>query len=143
MRETRTSGSEGGGTLIRPPYPYPLSRLDNVARSSVQWSWIRPEIAARLPSRRWPGEQAGRTVQDRGSVMATVNEGYVVDVDGARVGVILPIEDCRKLLEELEELESIRACHAAKRSGDEAIPFEQAAREIEQDRRWLLRSRTM
>ena len=23
MRETRTSGSEGGGTLTRPPYPYP------------------------------------------------------------------------------------------------------------------------
>ena len=22
MRETRPSGSEGGGTLIRPPYPY-------------------------------------------------------------------------------------------------------------------------
>jgi len=23
MREIRTSGSEGGGTLTRPPYPYP------------------------------------------------------------------------------------------------------------------------
>ena len=26
MRETRTSGSEGGGTLIRPPYPYPAAK---------------------------------------------------------------------------------------------------------------------
>ncbi len=67
--------------------------------------------------------------------MPPVNEGYVVDENGARVGVILPIEDYRKLLEELEELESIRAYDAAKRSGDEAIPFEQAVREIEQDRR--------
>ena len=63
--------------------------------------------------------------------MPTVNEGYVVDEDGARVGVILPIEDYRKLL---EELESIRAYDAAKSSGDEVIPFEQAVREIEQNR---------
>jgi len=114
--------------------PYKATRLDNVARSNVQWSWIRPEIAARLPSHRWPGGQAGRTVQDRGSVMPTVNEGYVVDEDGARVGVILPIEDYRKLMEELEELESIRAYDAAKSSGDEVIPFEQAVSEIEQNR---------
>ena len=64
--------------------------------------------------------------------MPTVNEGYVVDENGARVGVILPIEEYRKLM---EELESIRAYDAAKSSGDEAIPFEQAVREIERDRR--------
>jgi len=34
-------------------------------------------------------------------------------------------------LEDLEEIESIRAYDAAKESGDEAIPFEQALREIE------------
>lgn len=67
--------------------------------------------------------------------MPTVNEGYVVDEDGARVGVILPIEDYRKLLEELEELASIRAYDAARSSGDEVVPFEKAVREIEQDRR--------
>ncbi len=67
--------------------------------------------------------------------MPTVNQGYVVDENGARVGVILPIEDYRKLRGELEELESIRAYDAAKNSGDEPIPFEQAVREIEQDRR--------
>ena len=67
--------------------------------------------------------------------MPAMNEGYVVDLDGARVGVILPIEDYRKLLEELEELEAIRACDAAKSSGDEAVPLDRAVREIEQDRR--------
>ena len=67
--------------------------------------------------------------------MPTVNEGYVVDENGARVGVILPMEEYRKLMEELEELESIRAYDAAKSSGDEAIPFDQAVREIEQNRR--------
>lgn len=67
--------------------------------------------------------------------MPTVNEGYVVDESGDRVGVILPMEEYRKLMEELEELESIRAYDAARGSGDEAIPFDQAVREIEQDRR--------
>ncbi len=67
--------------------------------------------------------------------MPTVNEGYVVDENGARVGVILPMEEYRKLMEELEELESIRAYDAAKNSADEAIPFDQAVREIEQNRR--------
>ena len=51
-----------------------------------------------------------------GLLMPTINEGYVVDENGARVGVILPIEEYRKLMEELEELESIRAYDAAKRS---------------------------
>jgi len=66
--------------------------------------------------------------------MPTVNEGYVVNEDGARVGVILPMEEYRKLMEDLEELESIRAYDAAKSSGDEAIPFDRAVREIEQNR---------
>ena len=67
--------------------------------------------------------------------MPTINEGYVVDEKGDRVGVILPMGEYRKLLEELEELESIRAYDAAKNSGDEVIPFEEAVREIERDRR--------
>lgn len=66
--------------------------------------------------------------------MPTVNESCIVDEDGTRVGVILRMEDYRKLMEGLEELESIRAYDTAKNSGDEAIPFEQAIREIEQDR---------
>jgi hypothetical protein len=58
--------------------------------------------------------------------MVTFKEHYVVDAEGNRVGVFLNIADYRKLLEELEELESIRAYDAAKASGDEAIPFESA-----------------
>ena len=67
--------------------------------------------------------------------MRILNERYVVDEDGNRVGVLLDIAEYRKLLEELKELESIRAYDAAKRSNDEVIPFEQAAAEIERDRR--------
>jgi len=66
--------------------------------------------------------------------MITFKEHYVVDESGNRVAVLLDISEYCKLLEELEELESIRAYDAAKASGDEAIPFEQAVSEIEQDR---------
>jgi hypothetical protein len=44
------------------------------------------------------------------------------------------MEDYRKILEELETLASMRAYDAAKASGDEAIPFEEAVQEIERDR---------
>jgi hypothetical protein len=44
------------------------------------------------------------------------------------------MEDDKKTAADLEELESIRAYDAAKASGDEAIPFEQALQEIETSR---------
>jgi len=67
--------------------------------------------------------------------MIGTKERYVVDENGSRVGVILGVDDYRRLLEELEELESIRAYDAAKASEDEAIPFEQAVAELERARR--------
>jgi hypothetical protein len=60
--------------------------------------------------------------------MIGFKERYVVDENGTRISVLLGIEDYQRLLEELEELESIRAYDAAKASGDEVIPFEQSAR---------------
>ena len=66
--------------------------------------------------------------------MAKSNERFVVDENGTRVGVLLGIDDYNKLIEALEELESIRAYDAAKSSGDEVVPFDDAVREIEQNR---------
>jgi hypothetical protein len=57
-----------------------------------------------------------------------------VDENGQRIGVLLDIEDYQRLLEELEELEAIRAYDAAKASGDEVLPLEQALADIEKDR---------
>jgi len=62
------------------------------------------------------------------------NQKYLVDEKGNRIGVFLDIEDYLKILDELEELESIRAYDTAKASGDEVIPFEQATEEIERER---------
>ncbi len=67
--------------------------------------------------------------------MKKLNERYVVDAQGNRVSVVLDIREYQDLLEELEELESIRAFDRAKASGEQAIPFEQAITEIESDRK--------
>jgi len=48
--------------------------------------------------------------------------------------VLLDIADYHRVLAELEELEAIRAYDAAKTSGDEALPLEQALAEIGKDR---------
>ncbi len=66
--------------------------------------------------------------------MITLHERFVIDEDGKRTAILLDIKEYNKLLEELEELESIRAFDAAKSSGDEAIPFDQAVAEIEKQR---------
>ncbi len=67
--------------------------------------------------------------------MSLVKERYVIDGKGKTVSVLLDMEDYGKIIEELEELESIRAYDAAKASGDEIIPFEQAVEEIERERK--------
>lgn len=66
--------------------------------------------------------------------MNSFKERYVVDENGNRIGVILDIVDYQQLLEEVEELECIRAYDAAKASNDEVISFAQAVAEIEQTR---------
>jgi len=62
-------------------------------------------------------------------------ERYLVNEKGDRVGVLLDIKEYLKMLEELEELECLRVFDAAKASGDEVIPLEQAVAEIERNRR--------
>jgi len=64
-----------------------------------------------------------------------MNGKYIVDEKGKHVAVLLGVSEYQRILEELEELESIRAYDAAKKSEDEAIPFEQATDEIEKERK--------
>ena len=66
--------------------------------------------------------------------MGMLDERFVVDETGARVGVLLNIAEYRKLMAALEELESIQAYDEAKASRDEAILFETATKEIESQR---------
>jgi len=62
-------------------------------------------------------------------------QSFLVDTDGNRVGVVLDMREYQAMLEDLEELESVRAYDAAKSSGEQAIPFEQAIEEIERHRK--------
>lgn len=66
--------------------------------------------------------------------MATVKERYLVDERAKRVAVVLSLDQNNRMVEELEELDDIRAYDAAKASGETPIPFEQALAEIEQTR---------
>jgi hypothetical protein len=49
--------------------------------------------------------------------------------------VAFDIEDDKKMLADIEELESIRAYDAAKDSGDETISFLKATQEVEPSRK--------
>ena len=67
--------------------------------------------------------------------MVTMQEQYLTDREGKRVGVVLDLEQFQRIIEELEELEDIRAYDAAMASGDEVVPFDQAIAKIEQSRK--------
>ena len=63
---------------------------------------------------------------------------YVVDENGKRVSVILPVEEYERMVEELEDAEDARAVDevraAVARGEDEFIPYEQARRERARER---------
>jgi PHD/YefM family antitoxin component YafN of YafNO toxin-antitoxin module len=63
-----------------------------------------------------------------------LKERYVIDETGNRVAVLIDIEEYKKVLEALEELQSINAYDEAKASNDEIISFDQAIQEIESQR---------
>jgi len=65
--------------------------------------------------------------------MVTHKHQFVIDDSGTKTAVILTLEEYEKLVEEAEELDAICAYDAAKTSGEQAIPFEQAVNEIERN----------
>ncbi len=66
--------------------------------------------------------------------MGAVRQQFIEDNQGKRIAVLLPIDQYNKMLEQLEEINDIRAYDAAKAEEDEVIPFDQAVREIEEER---------
>lgn len=60
---------------------------------------------------------------------------YLTDDEGETIGVFLSIQHYNELLEQIEELEDIRLFDEAKSDkNQEAIPFQEAIEEIEQQR---------
>lgn len=60
-----------------------------------------------------------------------IQENFVIDSKGRKIAVQVPIKVYKKLVADSEELDEIREYHKAKDYKGDAIPFEQAFREIE------------
>ena len=63
--------------------------------------------------------------------MVVLHPEFVVDGRDNRKAVLLSIEEWEKVVDELEELEDMRLYDAVKKQAGEAIPFEQAVKEID------------
>jgi len=61
-------------------------------------------------------------------ILAKVKEQYVVDAQGNKTGVILPLEQYQQLLEDLHDLAII-----AERRDEQPISFEEMKRRLQQD----------
>lgn len=58
----------------------------------------------------------------------TMQPQFITDTNGNKISVILSLEDYEELLEDLEDLAAV-----AERKDEEAIPFEEAVKEIEHE----------
>ena len=66
--------------------------------------------------------------------MKTFHPKFVVDKDQQRHAVLLTVEEWEQIVEELEELDDIRAYDAAKSGPQESIPFQDAIQELQGER---------
>jgi PHD/YefM family antitoxin component YafN of YafNO toxin-antitoxin module len=64
--------------------------------------------------------------------MVTIHPQYVVDAQQRPQAVLLPVAEWERIVEELDELDDIRAYDAAKAKPEETLAFEQAVREIQE-----------
>lgn len=60
-----------------------------------------------------------------------IEENYIIDKNGRKIAVQVPIKTYEKLVADSEELDEIKEYCKAKAHKGHAIPFEQAFREIE------------
>jgi hypothetical protein len=61
-----------------------------------------------------------------------IQENFVIDKNGRKIAVQVPIKTYEKLVADSEELEEIKEYRKAKTRKGNTIPFEQAFREIEE-----------
>lgn len=65
--------------------------------------------------------------------MIALHPQYLVDEGQNRTSVVLPLDEWELLMDELEELEDIRAYDSAKSEEQVALPFDQAVQEIREE----------
>ncbi len=66
--------------------------------------------------------------------MGALRQQFIEDKEGQRIAVLMPIDQYNKMLDQLEEIDDIKAYDAAKSGDEEIIPFDQAVNEIEAKR---------
>ena len=64
-----------------------------------------------------------------------MHKQYITNDRGKKVAVILPMEDYNKILDELDELKTVKAYDKAKSSKQEFIPAKEMFREVEKKRK--------
>lgn len=66
---------------------------------------------------------------------------FIVDEEGKRTAVVLPIEEYERMLEALEDTEALReadeALEALQRGEEDPLPLEESIREIEEEHQRL------
>jgi len=60
------------------------------------------------------------------------NENYIIDKNGRKIAVQVPLKTYQKLVADSEELDEIKEYRKAKAHKGKVIPFDQAFREIEE-----------
>jgi len=63
--------------------------------------------------------------------MITVHPSYLIDEKNQKTAVVLPYSEWEQLLEDIEELDDIRAYDRAKAQPSDILPFEDAIRQIQ------------
>ena len=66
--------------------------------------------------------------------MLTIHPQYILDHEGNKISVVLPIQEYECLIEELEVIEDIRLYDEAKSTDDPSFPVEEAFKMIERER---------
>jgi hypothetical protein len=61
-----------------------------------------------------------------------IHENYIIDKNGRKIAVQVPIKTYEKLISDSEELDEVKEYRKAKVHKGHAIPFEQAFQEIEE-----------
>jgi hypothetical protein len=67
--------------------------------------------------------------------MLAIHPQFITDDTGKKLSVVLPINDFKNIMEELEELEDIKLYEQAKADNGPSIPIDDAFRMIEAKRK--------
>ena len=62
--------------------------------------------------------------------MVPLHPQFIADESNGARSVVLPLDEWVRIIEDLEELDDIRAYDTATSEPDEAVPFKQAVEEI-------------